>query len=247
MARQITGLTPTTELEALNEMLAGIGEAPVLQAELESPTQADVTMAVNFLTESTRQVLTMGWRFNTEYGFQIQSADTYAWTGSDSATATLLIFERPSDLLDWVLTSTAKQANLNVVLRPPRDYSAAEGVLVFYDAEENRDGFESADLDGDSLYIEGVFAIDFEDCPETLRFYITKLAAMRLQSRLMGARSLDMDSEQELQAAWRNVIRSQGRAERHNIFNNHDMLSKLGLNRNIQRGYRLDTRNSPRP
>lgn len=247
MARVITGITPTTELEAVNRMLAAIGEAPITQAELESPSLADVTMAVNFLTETTRQVLSMGWRFNTEFGFQIASSDTYAWTGSDGSTATLLIFERPSDLLDFHLSDTPKQVGLDVALRPPRDYSAAEGTLVFYDVAENRDGFESGDVDDDSLYIEGIFAIDFEDMPEVAREYVSALAAVRLQARLMGSRTLDDFTKQELAGAWRNMQDTQGRTEEYNIFNSTDVAGKLGIHRRLRRGYRVDYRKSPRP
>lgn len=247
MPRQITGIVPTTELEAINRMLSAIGEAPILQAELEDPSRPDTEMAVNFLTETTRQVLSMGWRFNMEFGYQIASSDTYAWTGSDGDTATLLIFERPSDLLDYELSNTSKQIDLDVTLRPPRDYSAAEGVLVFYDNLKNRDGFESGDLENDSLYIEGIFAIDFEDMPEVAREYTGALAAVRLQSRLMGSQSLGRDTQMELQAAWRNLKRAQGQPEDYNIFNNMDLTMKLGRHRRIRRGYRLDDRQSPRP
>lgn len=248
MARQITGIVPTTELEAINRMLSAIGEAPILQAELEDPSRPDTEMAVNFLTETTRQVLSMGWRFNMEFGFAVQDDDTgYSWTGSDGSTAELLVFERPSDLLDYELSQTSKQIDLNVTLRPPRDVSKAEGVLIFYDNNKNRDGFVSGDLEDDTLYIEGIFAIDFEDMPEVAREYTGALAAVRLQSRLMGSQSLGQDTMRELQAAWRNLKRAQGQPEDYNIFNNMDLTMKLGLHRRIRRGFRLDDRQSPRP
>lgn len=249
MARVITGIAPTTELEAINGMLASIGESPVTQGEIESPSTPDVTMAVNILTDTHREALSMGWRFNTEFGFQIQAeVATYAWTGSDGDTATLLIFLKPSDLLAFELTQTSTQfPSLDVGLRPCRDAGLAEGSdIVFYDREKNRDGFESADLENDSLYIEGVFLMDFEDTPETFRRYVTVKATRRFQASVMGSDKLDRLSERDEYLALRNLKRDQGKQERYNIFKNSGSRAILGLNRRTNAG-RLDTRNTPRP
>ena len=252
MARVITGLAPTTELEAINGMLAAIGEAPVTQAEIESPSTPDVVMAVNILTDTHREVLSMGWRFNTEFGFQIPSngADL-AWTGSDGSTATLLIFEVPSDLLAYELSQTSRQfPGLDIADRPPREVHSPVlpvGTRVFYDREKNRDGFESADMENDSLYIEGVFLMDFEDTPETFRRYTVVKATRRFQANTVGSDKLDRFVSNDEFLALRNLKRDQGKTERYNIFKNAGSFSTLGLRYRRTVSGRLDDRQSPRP
>lgn len=59
--------TPTTELEAVNQMMRAIGEAPV--SSLVGSGDIDVSNAKATLEEVTRAVLTEGWQFNTEYDY----------------------------------------------------------------------------------------------------------------------------------------------------------------------------------
>ena len=54
----------TTELEAINIMMAAIGETPV--NTLTGTLPADVVMARSTLTELNKQVQSEGWSFNTE-------------------------------------------------------------------------------------------------------------------------------------------------------------------------------------
>ena len=246
MARIITGLARMTELDAVNGMLAAIGESPVLQAEIESPTLADVVMAVQLLTDTAREVLTMGWKFNTEFGFELAPDDTYAWTGSDGTSATLNIFNVPTDLASFTLTPTSAQAGLDCEAIPPRDYTASEGVLVFYDRAKNRDGWDQ-DESFDYLYIDGVWLRDFEDCPEVYRRYVAIKAARRFQSRLLGSVQLDAQTGQDEVLALRNLKREQGLEEDLNIFYGGDTFRHLGgPYRTIHRATFIDDRNSPR-
>jgi len=60
-------VTPSTELEAVNAILATIGEAPVdtLDDSL-TPLAVDVGTAANTLRSVNREVQAIGWTFNTE-------------------------------------------------------------------------------------------------------------------------------------------------------------------------------------
>ena len=55
----------TTELEAINQMLATIGETPVNTITSDTLPQ-DVTIAINTLEETNRGIQSEGWHFNTE-------------------------------------------------------------------------------------------------------------------------------------------------------------------------------------
>lgn len=63
-------LTPTTELEAVNDMLAVIGESPV--STLDNAGFVDAVTARQLLHKTSRSVQTKGWHFNTIDGFVIQ-------------------------------------------------------------------------------------------------------------------------------------------------------------------------------
>lgn len=56
-------LTPTTELEAVNELLAVIGESPV--STLSNDGFVDAVIAKDVLHKVSREVQTRGWSFNT--------------------------------------------------------------------------------------------------------------------------------------------------------------------------------------
>lgn len=60
-------MTPTTELEAVNEMLATIGEQPV--NSLSEGLTADVSMALTTLRSVSRWVQSQGHWFNTDYDY----------------------------------------------------------------------------------------------------------------------------------------------------------------------------------
>ncbi len=57
--------TPTSELEAVNMLLAAIGEAAV--SSLETATTVEVTQAKNLLSNTNRAIQQKGWHFNTEW------------------------------------------------------------------------------------------------------------------------------------------------------------------------------------
>ena len=58
-------LTPVKELEAVNILLAAIGEAAV--SSLETATTVEVTQAKNLLSNVNRAAQQKGWHFNTEW------------------------------------------------------------------------------------------------------------------------------------------------------------------------------------
>ena len=63
-------LTPMTELEAVNEMLSGIGESPM--ASLDQTTQvADAQIALSLLRKESRALQTKGWDWNTEECYRL--------------------------------------------------------------------------------------------------------------------------------------------------------------------------------
>lgn len=207
-----SNLNPTTETEAVNEMLAAIGEAPI--ADVNTSTQTDVETAINLLREIARNVQSDGWRFNSEFGYEVIPSDTLVWIDSEGST-TLNIFEPPAGLLSWELTRTADQLGLLVSERPSRVY-APVGTPVFYDRRLNRDGFDEALVD--SLYIDPVWLFDFDQLPQTARAYITALGARRLVEVTAGAEAPARLNNDEIARYFRALKKDQGVKRRTNLF-----------------------------
>ncbi len=68
-----TYLAPTTELEAVNEILAAIGETPV--GTLSGALPIDASMALSRLRTRSRGLQAQGWSFNTDEDYTL-SPDT---------------------------------------------------------------------------------------------------------------------------------------------------------------------------
>lgn len=62
-------LVPTTELEAVNQMLAAIGESPV--SRVTDSGNVDAAMALSTLTNVSREVQARGWHWNTEKDYTL--------------------------------------------------------------------------------------------------------------------------------------------------------------------------------
>lgn len=60
-------ITPTTKLDAVNEILSAVGEAPV--DTLENTNNVDVMNAIRILQMVNREIQTKGWTFNTIENF----------------------------------------------------------------------------------------------------------------------------------------------------------------------------------
>lgn len=58
----------STELDAVNQILSSVGQAPVTTLDLQNP---EVAIALSTLREVNRQVQAEGWTFNTERGYEL--------------------------------------------------------------------------------------------------------------------------------------------------------------------------------
>lgn len=154
----------TTKLQAVNTMLAGIGEAPI-----DGPlpgTRADSLMAESILDETTRDVLSQGWHFNTEVKTLTRVANKIA-VPSDYAKI---------DLYDESLS----RADYEVVVRDD------SGTMRLYNKAHGKNTFEfPMDLKCEIVYYQ-----DFDKIPEAARRYIMIKAARVFQDRIAGSSSV---------------------------------------------------------
>lgn len=144
MADFIVNLVGSTELEAVNEILAAIGVAPV--TDLDTTTSRDATLAKTALSTVAREVLLERWRFNVEFGHQILPSQEIEWIADiDDAKTTLSVFEVPvrgqsvtkqRALLRWKLSDHinvpgsgfVNQSSISAALTPPTSKELTDGL-----------------------------------------------------------------------------------------------------------------------
>lgn len=240
----ITNLSATTELQAVNAMLSAIGEQAVASVDT---ARADVERAVNILRDKTRTTLNEGWRFNTEFGLAISPTSTsFAWTDPIAPTSrTLYIFKPPTGLARWTLSLNSEQADLDVTVRPSKQYvESALPVLVFYDRKYNRDGFEAAELKSGKLWIDAIWYFNFEQLPDTARRYITLSAARQFIIEMNADTVRAGFTAADEADALKKLRWDQGADDRYSLLDSPDIAGILG-NRYEDRSAGLDLRSDP--
>jgi hypothetical protein len=184
--------TNTTELEAVNSMLATIGEAPV--NSITGTLPLDASLAKNTLNEINREVQSAGWHFNMRYDYTL-SLDT----------------DNKIPLADNIM-----RVDLN-----PNKYSVTEFDIIkqgsfLFNKKGNTFTFDQA-LDAVvTLYL------DFTDLPENARRYITLRASRIFQDRTIGGNTLHRYASVDEANALALLKQEETQTGNHNIFNNYD-------------------------
>jgi Tail tubular protein len=114
-----TQLAPTTELEAVNQMLGTILEAPI--NSLLGVESLDAQVAIDILAEKSRALQMTGWNFNTEEAYPLAPD---AFTGEVSLPLNTLSAD-PSDPLDDLVQRGARLYD-----RANHTYAIARSVKV---------------------------------------------------------------------------------------------------------------------
>ncbi len=178
--------TPTqaqTKLDAVNLMLASIGQSPV--STLTGSLPKDVSKAVVALDSALREVLTQGWSFNSDTEYEM----TPDVNGRIAVPASSLQID-PTYGQDMV----------------PR-YDPVGAGMFLYDREKRSFTEHSGDVK-----VDIVWAFEFEQIPQHARQYIATKAARKFQSGIMASAILHQftrDDESEAYATFRRVEKRQ--------------------------------------
>lgn len=167
----IDNIQPTTHLEAVNTILASVGEAPISAL---SSGRVDETMATQILTEVMREVQARRWRFNSEYGYSLSPSGTEGGRN---------VFSVPANLASWKLALIEAQRGLDIVARQERANIPAVGAWIFADRINGTDGIAGLA----NLVINPVWFVDFDECPQSFRTFVTILAARRFALQVVGS------------------------------------------------------------
>ena len=151
---------PTTdsqgELQAVNQILASVGQAPVTTLEQTNP---DVAIAYSTLQQVSREVQAEGWTFNKEYHYPLT----------------------PNDDDEIVIPNNILQMDLctDEYYNKDKDPIRRDGKL--YDRTNH-----SFKWDQRELYFDITWLFDWDDLPPVIKDYITSRAATIISMRIVG-------------------------------------------------------------
>ena len=109
----------STELDAVNQILSSVGQAPVTTLDLQNP---EVSITLNTLREINKQVQAEGWIFNTERSYELVP---------DSTTNEIAY---PSNMLQIDTNVEAHKNKYDVVRRNGKLYDRLEHTFTFTDS-----------------------------------------------------------------------------------------------------------------
>jgi len=151
---------PTTdspgELQAVNQILASVGQAPVTTLEQTNP---DVAIVYDTLKQVSREVQAEGWTFNKEYHYPLT----------------------PDSNNEFVIPSNMLQIDLCNIEYYNRDKDPVRRDGKLYD--RNKHSFE---WEQKVHYFDVTWFFDWDDLPMPIRDYITARSATFVAMRIVG-------------------------------------------------------------
>jgi hypothetical protein len=187
----------TTKLEAVNTMIAVIGEAPVNTLG-GTAVPITVVQAENVLDETSRAIQSEGWHFNTEH--------EYPFT-PDATNSKITL---PSNVLTIDLD--------------PQIYTDVDPVQrgnILYDRKNHTDVWTK------EVKASVTFQLDFTEIPEQFRNYITIKSARIFSNRFLGSREIEgFALRDEVEAKARAIDSDSENADR-TIFDNYSVMRVL--------------------
>ena len=146
-----------TELSAVNNILGAIGQSPLTTLNFDNP---EISFIYNLLRDANVDTQAEGWHFNTEKHVAFQP---------DSVTGKIAI---ANDVLQLDVSEGWTRREYNVVRR--------NGVL--YDKIDHTDDFSTIE----SIDLDVVKLVAFEDLPTIFRRYITNRASRTAATQLVA-------------------------------------------------------------
>lgn len=173
-----------SELSAVNQILAAVGQAPVTTLDQTNP---DVAIAYNTLVEVSREIQAHGWIFNSELELPLLPDD-------------LGFIYVPSNVLRVDRSDIPENKGLAVIQRDGKLYN-----LITHT-------FDWSAING-SLKCDVIYFTNFTDCPQPFRDYVTVRAAVVASSRMIGDPDqfrLLKEREEQCRAMWMQHESDQG-------------------------------------
>jgi len=158
----------------------------------------EATLAEQIVDNISRSTQSRGWSFNTDLDFKLSP---------DLAGEVVL----PTNCLHVDTTSLRMSATSDLVQRGNK----------LYDRVKNTHAIN------DSVNVDIVVLLDFEDLPETARRFITVRAARIFQDRTLGSDSLHGFQQEDEVTAWSDLQQAESDVQDFNIFDNYETYSVI--------------------
>lgn len=198
-----------TELDAVNLMLASIGQTPVNTLAVSGIR--DVAIAQLSLQNATREVLNRGWSFNTDTQYEL------ALDGSSELPV-------PAAVL-WLDPVDRTQ---QLVIRDD------SGTLKMWDKYNHT--FTIGDYHQSPIKVDIIWAYTFEQIPNVARHYISVRAARIFQSQVLASDILFKFTAAQEQEAYADLLKLEARTKDRNWFKSGaDINQIVNRNRNVSR------------
>ena len=146
-----------TELNAINEVLAAVGQAPVTTLDQTNP---DVSIIQQTLSNVSREVQSEGWHFNKEYNYKL----------SPQTDKTIIV---PDNMLHLDL-SKRHHGGRDVVRRNGKLY------------DKWKEPRSEAYLFNEPVYADIVWHFNWSDLPTPIQDYIVARTSTLVSSRIVG-------------------------------------------------------------
>ena len=157
----------TTQLQAINQMLTGIGQAPVVSLDIANP---EIATALSILDSVNREVQGEGWHFNTEVNYPF----------TPDANGEIVV---PDNVLQLSDNKTSNSQQYQTVLRNGKLYDK-----VFHTYE-----FPGPD----PVLCDVVWLVAFEDLPQVFKDYITQRATRVFAGSVIGSQDMVKFNQQD--------------------------------------------------
>jgi len=190
-------LALTTKLEAVNIVLDCMGENPVNTLESGSGKPRQAVLAERQLDNTSREIQTRGWHFNTEKKYDLVR------DASDKITLASNVLK--------VDTEVNKYTDIDVVQRG----------TTLYDKKNHTDTFTQ------DLEVEIVFYLEWTQLPEAFRNWIAIRAGRKMNARYLGDGDGEVFTLRDEMEAKRLAKAAEGKNSDRSIFDNVDFQTTL--------------------
>ncbi len=191
-----------SELDAVNLMLMTIGEYKVNDLT-NLAGRSDAAIARDILTNTSRQVQSKGWTFNTDFDVVLKP---------DGSTQ---MIELGGDDLRVDTTATVRDSTKDIV----------EQANKLYDRQNNSFLFT------ENITVNLVKYFNFEDLPEAARRFIVIKSARIFHDRVVGSGELHRFFQEDEVQAWSELLEYESNVGDYNIFDTYDVYRVVERNR----------------
>ena len=162
--------TLDSDLSAVNSILAAIGQAPTTAAALDDAyTNPELALIYNLLKETTVDVNSEEWHYNTEKHRDLQPTDV----GTEKH------FTIPANVLRMDVSEGQTTRTTDVVMKQGKLYNNEKHT---YDVKQ----WDVSSTDNYKMYFDIVYNYDFTEVPAIFQRYITLRASQRAATQLVS-------------------------------------------------------------